>query len=61
MTLALRQNCDDQIRGIRDKLELAEDNFFDMRECLINKNPGEYLLFYISCGKEYNVIDTTTK
>lgn len=53
--LVLAQLQDEQIVGIRDKLEKSEDKFFEMRNGVVYRKAGENLLFYVPSSMERSI------
>lgn len=54
--LAIKQSMDGEIVKIRDKLQLKEDKYFELREGLVYRKERDKLLFYVPQSMENNVI-----
>ncbi|XP_015440400.1 PREDICTED: uncharacterized protein LOC107195130 [Dufourea novaeangliae] len=58
-TLAIKQNQDPEIREIRERLETAEDRFYELRDGLVyRKFKNRELSFYVPLCMETNIIRT---
>jgi len=54
--LEIRQNTDDNIVKIRDKLETVDDKFYELRNGVVYRKENKHVRFYVPESMETNVI-----
>jgi hypothetical protein len=54
--LAMRQNTDDNIIKIRDKLQTGDDKFYELHNGLVYWKENKHVKFYVPESMETNVI-----